>query len=203
MHGYGHRTTALSDESRKTKLLDVLELPDLPPTDRKILCEFLADHHNVFSLERGETDLVRMAIDTCDASPRKQAPRRMPYTVRQEVAKQLKTMQQSGVIQPSCSPWSSPVVMVRKKDGSHRFCVDYRGLNSITKADTFPLPRIDDLLDQLGRAKYFSTLDLASGFWPIRMEPSSQEKTAFATPHGLYEFRVMPFGLTNAPAVRG
>ena len=199
-----NRTTALSDESRKTKLLDVLELPDLPPTDRKILCEFLADHHNVFSLEegeRGETDLVRMAIDTYDASPRKQAPRRMPYTVRQEVAKQLKAMQQSGVIQPSCSPWSSPVVMVRKKDGSHRFCVDYRGLNSVTKADTFPLPRIDDLLDQLGKAKYFSTLDLASGFWQIRMEPSSQEKTAFATPHGLYEFRVMPFGLTNAPAV--
>ena len=112
-----NRTTALSDESRKTKLLDVLELPDLPPTDQKILCEFLVDHHNVFSLEegeRGETDLVRMAIDTCDASPRKQAPRRMPYTVRQEVAKQLKAMQQSGVIQPSCSPWSSPVVMVRK-----------------------------------------------------------------------------------------
>ena len=150
------------------KLLDVLELLDLPPADRKILCEFLADHLNVFSLEegeRGETDLVRMEIDTYyDASPRKQAPRRMPYTVRQEVAKQLKAMQQSGVIQPCCSPWSSPVVMVRKKDGSHCFCVDYRGLNSIAKADTFPLPRIDDLLDQLGRAKYFSTLDLASGF---------------------------------------
>ena len=110
-------------------------------------------------------------------------------------------MQQDGVIQPSNSPWSSPVVMVRKKDGSHRFCVDYTALNSITKADTFPIPRIDDLLDQLGGTRYFTTLDLASGFWQIRMEADSREKTAFVTPHGQYEFLVMPFGLTSAPAV--
>ena len=90
--------------------------------------------------------------------------------------------------------------MVRKKDGSHRFCVDYRHLNSVTKSDTYPLPRIDDLLDQLGECRYFSTLDLASGYWKIRVAPESREKTAFTTPQGLYEFLVMPFGLTNAPA---
>ena len=110
-------------------------------------------------------------------------------------------MQKSEVIQPSSSPWASPVVMVRKRDGSHRFCVDYRRLNALTRADTFPLPRVDDLLDQLGKSRYFSTLDLASGFWQIRMEGGSQAKTAFITPQGLFEFRVMPFGLTNAPAV--
>ena len=125
----------------------------------------------------------------------------MPFMVREEIARQLRNMQRDGVIQPSNSPWSSPVVMVRKKDGSHRFCVDYRELNSVTKADTFPLPRIDDLLDQLGGARYFSTMDLASGFWQIQMEPDSREKTAFVTPQGLYEFLVMPFGLKNAPAV--
>ena len=125
----------------------------------------------------------------------------MPFAVRQEVATQLKKMQKNGVIQPSKSPWASPVVLVRKRDGSHRFCVDYRGLNAVTKADTFPLPRIEDLLDQLGNSKYFSTLDLASGFWQIRVHPQSQEKTAFVTPQGLFEFRVMPFGLTNAPGV--
>ena len=91
--------------------------------------------------------------------------------------------------------------MVNKKDGSHHFCVDYRGLNSVTKADAFPLPRVDDLLDQLEGAKYFSTLELASRFWHIQMESESREKPAFATPHGLYEFLVMPFGLTNALAV--
>ena len=92
------------------------------------------------------------------------------------------------------------MVLVRKKDGSLRFCVDYRKLNSVTKPDVFPMPRIDDMLDQLGKSRYFSTLDLASGYWQIRVVPSSQEKTAFIAPQGLYEFRVMPFGLMNAPA---
>ena len=198
------RLSSFQDDERRKKLLDVLPLQDISDSDAKQLHTFLANNHSVFSLdegERGETSLVTMDIDTGDASPRKQPPRRMPFMVREEVARQLKCMQQDGVIQPSNSPWSSPVVMVKKKDGSHRFCVDYRALNSLTKADTFPLPRIDDLLDQLRGAHYFSTLDLASGFWQIRMEPDSREKTAFVAPHGLYEFLVMPFGLTNAPAV--
>ena len=92
------------------------------------------------------------------------------------------------------------MVLVRKKDGSLRFCVDYRKLNSVTKPDVFPILRIDDMLDQLGKSKYFSTLDLASGYWQMRKDPDSQEKTAFVTPQGLYEFLVMPFGLINAPS---
>ena len=88
-----------------------------------------------------------------------------------------------------------------KKDGSLCFCIDYRTLNSVTKSDPFPLPRIDDLLDQLGNAKYFSTLDLASGYWQVQLHPESRAKSAFVTHQGLYEFRVMPFGLKNAPAV--
>lgn len=151
--------------------------------------------------ERGQTDLVEMVINTEGVDPIKQHPRRVPFSVRREVARQVDKMLQEGVISPSESPWSSPVVMVRKKDGTHRFCVDYRKLNSVTKRDQFPLPHIDDLLDQLGKAKYFSTLDLAAGYWQIQVHGEFQEKTAFSTPQGLFEFKVMPFGLTNAPAV--
>ena len=91
--------------------------------------------------------------------------------------------------------------MVRKKDGSLRFCMDYRELNRVTRKDTYPMPQVDDLLDQVGQSKYFTTLDLASGYWQIWVAPNSDEKTAFVTPHGWFQFRVMPFGLTNAPGV--
>ena len=109
-------------------------------------------------------------------------------------------MQEANLIKPSNSPWSSLVVLIRKKDGTLRFCVDYRKLNGVTKADTFPFQKIDDLLDQLGKSKYFSTLDLKSGYWQIKVHPSSQENIAFTTHQGLFEFKVMSFGLMNAPA---
>ena len=103
-------------------------------------------------------------------------------------------MLDQGVIEPSESPWASPIVLVQKKDGGIRFCVDYRKLNE------FPLPRIDDTLDRLSGSRHFSTLDLASGYWQVEMEPASIEKTAFITFSGLYQCRKMPFGLVNAPA---
>ena len=99
-----------------------------------------------------------MHIDTGDAPPKKQPVRRVPFAVHQEVAKQLARMQEEVVIQTSSSPWASAIVLVHKKDGSLRICVDYRHLNPVTKMDTFPLPHIDDLLDQLGKAKCFTTL---------------------------------------------
>ena len=127
----------------------------------------LMDHHEAFSLEddeHGETDLVQLEIDTGDAQPRRQRPRRLPIAAKQEVARQIQSMQEAGVIQPSNSPWVSPIVLVHKKDGTYRFCVDYRELNAVTKPDSYPLPRIDDLLDHLGDTKFFSILDLTSGF---------------------------------------
>uniref|UniRef100_A0A0X3PXJ8 Transposon Ty3-I Gag-Pol polyprotein n=1 Tax=Schistocephalus solidus TaxID=70667 RepID=A0A0X3PXJ8_SCHSO len=105
-----------------------------------------------------------------------------------------------NIIRPSHSPWSSPIVLVRKKDGSMRLCIDYRKLNSVTKKDSFPLPRIDATLDTLAGNTIFSTLDLASGYWQVEVRPADREKTAFAVPSGLYEFETMPFGLANAPS---
>ena len=114
---------------------------------------------------------------------------------------QVQQMLSSKVIRPSNSPWASPVVMVRKKDGSLRFCVDFRQLNAATIKDTHPLPRIDDLLDALRGAKWFSTLDLKSGYWQVPISEQDKEKTAFRTSSGqLFEFNQVPFGLCNAPA---
>ncbi|UYV84785.1 K02A2.6-like [Cordylochernes scorpioides] len=148
----------------------------------------------------GRTNVTQHRIDTGGATPVKQLPRRLPMTRRDEVAKLIEEMAEQDVIEPSSSPWASPVVLVKKKDGSTRFCVDYRRLNDLTKKDSYPLPRIDATLDTLSGSQWFSTLDLKSGYWQVSIHPEDREKTAFTTGNGLWQFKVMPFGLCNAPA---
>ena len=147
----------------------------------------------------GRTDKVKHPIRT-EGPPIRQPIRRLPEALKRAVDVETKRMLDEGVIRTSSSPWSSPVVMVRKKDGSWRFCIDYRKLNSVTHRDAYPLPRIDSTLDTLLGSKYFTTLDLASGYWQVEINESDKEKTAFSTRQGHFEFNVMPFGLTNAPA---
>ena len=114
---------------------------------------------------------------------------------------ELEKMISQGIVEPSDSLWSAPICLVKKKDGTCHFCVDFRRLNFVTIKDTYPLPRIDDTLDALSGSLWFSTLNLSSGYWQIKLSDRSKKKSAFVTPHhGLFHFKVMPFGLTNAPA---
>ncbi len=148
----------------------------------------------------GQTGRIKHKVDTSTALPIRQQVRRIPHFRRQEAKKLLDDMLDKGIIRPSDSPWASPVVLVPKKDGSLRFCMDYRRVNAVTRKDAYPFPRVDDILDTLAGSRWFSTLDLLSGYWQVEVKPKDREKTAFCTPEGLFEFCVMPFGLCNAPA---
>ncbi|KAG1926021.1 interleukin-1 receptor accessory protein-like 1-A [Pimephales promelas] len=167
------------------------------------LREFLSKWQHVFSThdeDYGCTGVVKHQIPTGNAAPSRERYRPVPPTLYSEIRTLLKGMLDKGIIRESSSPWAAPVVLVQKKTGAWRFCVDYRKLNSVTKKDAFPLPRIEDSLTSLTQAAWYSTLDLASGYWQVQVEGRDQEKTAFTTPFGLFEWDRMPFGLCNAPA---
>ncbi|KAJ9544711.1 hypothetical protein OSB04_024418 [Centaurea solstitialis] len=134
------------------------------------------------------------------AAPVAKAPYRLAPPEMKELYDQLQELLEKGFIRPSCSPWGAPILFVKKKDGSQRMCIDYRELNKLTVKNRYPLPRIDDLFDQLQGASWFSKIDLRSGYHQMRVKEEDIEKTAFRTRYGHYEFVVMPFGLTNAPA---
>ncbi|GJQ92575.1 putative reverse transcriptase domain-containing protein [Tanacetum coccineum] len=180
----------IEDKSEKKRLEDVPivqdfpevfpeDLPGLPPT-RQV--EF-------------QIDLVP------GAAPVARAPYRLAPSEMKELSEQLKELSDKGFIRPSSSPWGAPVLFVKKKDGSFRMCIDYRELNKLTVKNRYPLPRIDDLFDQLQGSSVYSKIDLRSGYHQLRVREEDIPKTAFRTRYGHYEFQVMPFGLTNAPAV--
>ncbi|MCO5587968.1 hypothetical protein L7F22_041921 [Adiantum nelumboides] len=142
--------------------------------------------------------LVSHSIRTGDAFPIKTLIRQRSPMEMERINKAIDDMLTKGVIVPSNSDWASEPHLVKKDDGSYRFCIDFRPLNQVTQHDVYPLSRLDDLLDQLGQSKYFTSLDLASGYWQIPLNPDDAHKIALRTLRGFYQFSRMPFGLSNA-----
>ena len=166
----------------------------------KALLEKYKDRFAPNPLAPGTTDKVVHEINTGDASPVKAHPARASPAEQEYIKDAIGNMIKGGIIRPSRSPWASRIVLAKKKDGSPRFCIDYRKLNELTVKDSYPIPYQQDLMDNLSRAKYFSSMDMASGFWQIPLSKDAIPKTAFTSRFGLYEYLVMPFGLTNAPS---
>ncbi|KAJ9546328.1 hypothetical protein OSB04_018871 [Centaurea solstitialis] len=182
---------AMADQAKERKLSVadvpvVSEFPDVFPED---MLGLPPDRQIEFGI-----DLVP------GATPIARAPYRLAPPELQELSEQLQELSGKGFIRPSSSPWGAPILFVKKKDGSHRMCIDYRGLNKVTIKNRYPLPRIDDLFDQLQGESWFSKIDLRSGYHQLKVKEADVHKTAFRTRYGHFEFLVMPFGLTNSPA---
>ena len=157
---------------------------DLDEKQQAQLNQLLHDNHDIFTLnddELGHTSLVGHHIDTGDSRPIYRQPYRVSPAVHNSIDHHVQQMLDQGIIQPSVSPSAAPVVLVRKKDGTERFCVDYRQLIKVTKRDSHPIPHIPDTLDSLHGTSYFSCLDLRSGYWQVEVDDDSKRKTAFAT----------------------
>lgn len=182
--------------------VDNVELRGLSDEEQEQVRALLREFQSVFSTGEGDlgcTDLLSHEIPLIDETPVRQRYRRIPPSEYELVKTHISQLLDTQVIRESCSPYASPVVLVRKKDGSLRMCVDYRQLNAKTRKDSFPLPRIEETLDSLTGARWFTTLDLASGYNQVPVAEPDRHKTAFCTPWGLYEWNRMPFGLCNAP----
>ena len=197
---YGENPRAIPDEKKKTDF----SIGHCHPTQKEQLMKLLNKNDDLFvqnDIDLTQTDLVEMCLNTKNHRPIAQRMRRLPFQKRALVKQHVQEMLRAKVIRPSISPWSSPIVLAKKPDGSKRFCIDYKKVNDVTVGDAFPLPNIEDLLSNLGKAKFYSSVDLKSGYWQVRMREEDKAKTAFAVPWGLYEFNVLPFGLKGGPGM--
>jgi len=175
----------------------------VPVQTQRQLVDILSSYEDVFSqsdTDLGCTNIVSHAIDNGDARPIRQRLRRFPPAHMEAISEQVDDLLRQEVIESAASLWASNLVLVRKKDGSYRCCVDYRQLNSVTRKDAYPLPRIDSCLDAMASAQWFSTFDLRSSYHQVQVDEREADKTAFICPRGMYRFRAMPFGLCNAGA---
>ena len=190
----------ISESAKASEIVDI-NSTDLDSTQLDQVKNLLDNYNNLFvSGTPGTTHLVTHEIDVEGNPPIHCPPYRRSPTERTIIQQEVDKMMKNKLIEPSRSPWSSPIVLIKKKDGSIRFCVDYRRLNLISKKDVYPLPRIDDSLAVLSGSMWYSTLDLTAGYHQVPLGENSKDKSAFITESGLYQWNVMAFGLTNAPA---
>ena len=180
--------------------LDVDINKELQDNQRKLLMKALSEFTDVITDRPGNTSLLQHDVRTTTEKPVRVSPRPLPLSMVDTIKDEVRKMLELKVIEPSESPYSSPIVLVAKKDGTHRFCIDFRSLNRITIFDAEPMPDIDAMFSKLAGHQYFSRLDLTKGYWQVPLTSDSRAKTAFQTPMGLFQFTKMPFGLVTAPA---
>ncbi len=173
----------------------------LSPSQLTDVARLQTEFADVFSPRPGRTDLIQHHIETEPGVVMRSRPYRLPEHKKKVVQSELEAMLEMRVIEESHSDWASPIVLVPKTDGSVRFCVDYRKVNAVSKFNAYPMPRVDELLDRLGTALIYSTLDLTKRYWQIPLSPLSKEKTAFTMPFGLHQFVTHPFGLSGRPTL--
>uniref|UniRef100_A0A8C5E1V1 ribonuclease H n=1 Tax=Gouania willdenowi TaxID=441366 RepID=A0A8C5E1V1_GOUWI len=190
VHFYVAVTTPKGDQS-------VIPLLDSQPEAVRPL---LQKWPTVWTVTTGTTKVIKHKIVSADGMPVRRRAYRVSPEKRNVIEEQIQKMLENNVIEPSTSPWASPVVITPRKDGTPRFCVDYRALNAKTQHDAYPMPLIHEILESLQGAQHFSSLDLQSGYWQVAMDEESKLKTAMTTHLGLFQFKVMPFGLRNAGA---
>ncbi|KAJ8019449.1 hypothetical protein HOLleu_41054 [Holothuria leucospilota] len=174
------------------------KLSHLDHKEKSEMKSLIYEYACLFSDDPTRTNLIEHDVDVGDATPIKQHPYRVNPRKRQHLRDEVRYMLDHDIIEPSYSEWSSPCILVPKPDGGYRFCTDYRKVNAVTRTDSYPIPRIDDCIDRIGKATYVSKFDLLKGYWEIPLTERARKISAFVTPDGLFQYKVMPFGMKNS-----
>ena len=162
--------------------------------------ELLGSFGDVLTDVPGRTNLTEHTLEVTSEVPIRQKPYRLPHSVKAEVEKEIQQLLDMGIIEKSSSPWASPIVVVPKKPSGIRMCTDYRKLNQVTVANAYPIPRIDEMLDELGQAKFLTTIDLTKGYYQVPLSENAKAKFAFVSPYGHFQYTTVPFGMKNSSA---
>ena len=197
-----HKTDPTCSKLQNSDILKDLDkkLSHLDKTQRNELKMLILEYEHLFPDIPTRTDQIYHDVDIEGSKPIKQHPYRMNPMKLQYLREEVQYLLDNDFIEPSQSDWSSPCILVPKPDGKFHMCTDYRKVKSVTKTDSFPVPRVDDCIDNIGQAKYVTKFDLLKGFWQIPLTNRAKEISVFVTPDGFYQYKVMPFGMNNSPA---